>query len=206
MKNSILHKKEVPILSDLNAIEEVAQGKKKGKKESARALQTYFRNNYRTHISLSALADRKSHIMIRLNSLLISILIVFFKTIINLTPLAIVTGVIFLLTTLVSLIFAALAAKPHVTKYLTEDSSFSDAQNNIFFYGNFIGLDIDKYEEVVKSILDQPNLIYSNMIRDLYFLGLVLNKKFRLLNYSYSVFIGGLVITVVSFLIAIHTM
>ncbi|MEZ4934024.1 MAG: DUF5706 domain-containing protein [Saprospiraceae bacterium] len=204
MESSILHKKEVPILSDLN--EEIDKVKKKGKKESAKALQTYFRNNYRTHISLSALADRKSHIMIRLNSLLISILIVFFKTIINLTPLAIVTGVVFLVTTLISLIFAALAAKPHVTKNLTADSSFSEAQNNIFFYGNYIGLDIDKYEEVVKSIMDQPGLIYGNMIRDLYYLGLVLDKKFRLLNYSYSVFIGGLIMTVISFLIAIHTM
>ncbi len=44
------------------------------------------------------------------------------------------------------------------------------------------------------------------MIRDLYFLGLVLDKKFKLLNYSYSVFIGGLIITVISFLFAVHTL
>ncbi len=154
VENTINQPQEITIESDFiqdKNIESAIVGTGWKRKDAARALQTYFRNNYRTHISLSALADRKSHIMIRLNSLLISILIVFFKEIINLTPLAIFTGVFFLITTLISLIFSALAAKPHVTKNLSMSSSLEDAQKNIFFYGNFIGLDINRYEEVMDS-------------------------------------------------------
>ena len=209
MKNLDSSNKSTPLISLMSKVEEVEKEvaeKKWNKKDAARALQTYFRNNYRTHISLSALADRKSHIMIRLNSLLISILIVFFKGIISLTPAAIITGVIFLLTTLISLIFAAIAARPSVTKRVSAETSFEKAQKNIFFYGNYIGLELEQYEEVVESIINKPNLIYGNMIRDLYFLGKVLDKKFNLLQYSYNIFIVGLIITVISFLIAVHTL
>lgn len=86
--------------------------KKRRDRDRIRALQTYFRNSYRTHINLSGLADRKSNIMVRLNSLLISILLVFFKSIVSYSHAAIVTGVIFLVSALISLIFAALAARP----------------------------------------------------------------------------------------------
>ena len=197
---------EPALIAEPKRIEQIITHKKWSKKDSARALQTFFRNSYRTHISLSALADRKSHIMIRLNSLLISILIVFFKSIISLSSGAIITGVIFLVTTLVSLIFAAIAARPSITKNVTGSSSFEDAQKNIFFYGNFIGLKFEQYEEIIESILNKPNLIYGNMITDLYFLGKVLDRKFQLLRHSYNVFICGLILTVISFLITVIIM
>ena len=209
MKNkNVIHEdfQALSFITEEGKSDEIKAGKKKANRDLSKAIQTYFRNNYRTHISLSALADRKSHIMIRLNSLLISILIVFFKGIISQTPLAIITGVIFLITALLSLIFAAIAAKPHVTKNLTANSSMEEAQKNIFFYGNFISLDIEKYESIVESVLKKPELVYGNMIRDLYFLGKILDRKFKLLNYSYNVFIIGLIITVISFLIAVKTM
>ncbi len=194
------------IMAEPKEVEKIIADKKWGKKDSARALQTYFRNNYRTHINLSALADRKSNIMVRLNSLLISILIVFFKSIISLSPAAIITGVIFLVSALVSLIFSAMAARPSVTKNVSATARFEDAQRNIFFYGNYTGLELERYEEIVETILNKPELIYGNMIRDLYFLGKVLDRKFQLLKYSYNVFIGGLIVTVISFLITVVLM
>jgi hypothetical protein len=39
------------------------------------------------------------------------------------------------------------------------------------------------------------------MVRDLYFLGKVLDKKYRYLSISYTVFMVGFVTTVVSFLV-----
>lgn len=122
---------------DISVVEEEMPKKKSGKgfkkRDANRALQTYFRNSYRTHISLSALADRKSNIMVRLNSLLIGLLIVFFETIVSYNEAAIVTGVIFLVTALASLVFAALAARPHITSNIRPDADVEEAQRNIFF-------------------------------------------------------------------------
>ena len=39
------------------------------------AIQTYFRSNYRNHIHLSAIADRKAQMLISVNAILISVLI-----------------------------------------------------------------------------------------------------------------------------------
>ena len=184
-------------------IKEILKKKEKKGRRAEKALQTYFRNSYRTHINLSGLADRKSNIMVRLNSLLISILLVFFKSLVSYSPAAVVTGVIFLVTALISLIFAALAARPSVTQNVNEDSNLESLKNNLFFFGNYVHLDYDKYEEAMEAMLESVEDVYGNMIRDLYFLGKVLDTKFKLLRWSYNVFIWGLIVTVISFLFAL---
>ncbi|WNH08196.1 Pycsar system effector family protein [Thalassobellus suaedae] len=40
------------------------------------------------------------------------------------------------------------------------------------------------------------------MKKDLYFLGLVLNKKYKILRLTYSVFMIGIIISVIAFTIA----
>jgi Family of unknown function (DUF5706) len=44
--------------------------------------------------------------------------------------------------------------------------------------------------------------LYGNMTRDTYWLGKVLDKKYRLLTVSYNVFMLGFVATIVSYLVA----
>ena len=45
------------------------------KESPSRGTQTYFRTAYSNHIQLSSIADNKAHIMISVNSILISVLI-----------------------------------------------------------------------------------------------------------------------------------
>jgi len=45
--------------------------------------------------------------------------------------------------------------------------------------------------------------MYGNMTRDLYYLGKVLDKKYRLLTMSYNIFMVGFATTVLFFLIAL---
>ncbi|MEY3050333.1 MAG: hypothetical protein RLY31_118 [Bacteroidota bacterium] len=168
-------------------------------------METYIRNSYRTHISLSALADRKSNIMVRLNSVLIGLAIVFFKSFLDVNhPGTVVPVVIFLLTALVSMVFAALAARPHITRNKTvPGTAASDSRRNMFFYGNFVDLDLAEYEGNMRVLREQAEQMYDDMFRDIYFLGRVLDKKFRLLQYSYTIFIAGLVLSVGVFLLTL---
>jgi len=48
-------------------------------------------------------------------------------------------------------------------------------------------------------------LIYGNMVRDLYFLGKVLDQKYKYLAMSYDVFMVGFVVTVITFMITYLT-
>lgn len=52
------------------------------KKDARRALQTFFRRSFRVQMGMVSLADRKANILIRLNSLLISGMVIFYKNII----------------------------------------------------------------------------------------------------------------------------
>jgi hypothetical protein len=44
--------------------------------------------------------------------------------------------------------------------------------------------------------------IYNTMIKDLYFLGIVLERKYRLLRIAYNLFMIGIVVSVIAFIIA----
>jgi Family of unknown function (DUF5706) len=165
------------------------------------AIQTYFRSNYNNHIHLSAIADNKAHIMISVNSILLSVAIsvLTYHTYTDRNPLLVLPVVIFLVTGLTSLIFAVLSSRPRIQ---SAPPSREKGKTNWMFFGNFIHLSVDEYEQEVDQLLQDGAALYGNMTRDTYYLGKVLDKKYRLLTVSYNVFMLGFVATVVSYLVA----
>ena len=154
-------------------------------------------------MALSSLADRKSHIMIRLNSLLISILLVSFNFFTEHNISAVVAGAIFMTTSLSSLVLATLSASPHITRLNKHPEYGNQTRRNLFFFGNFVQMSLKEYEEAFAEMMDDRKLIYDNMSRDLYFLGKVLDKKFQYISWSYKIFVGGLVLAFLSFLVTL---
>ncbi len=173
------------------------------KKAPNRGVQTFFKSNYRNHINLSAIADNKANIMISVNSILISVLItaLSYRNIAETNPSVILPVVIFLITGMASLIFAVLSARPKVTSIISRHKPVEEIKKNIAFFGNFSSLDLDQYEDAMEEVLNDGNLLYGNMTRDLYYLGKVLDKKYRYLTVSYNTFMVGIVSTVITFLI-----
>ncbi|HMQ47421.1 MAG TPA: DUF5706 domain-containing protein [Saprospiraceae bacterium] len=170
-----------------------------------RGIQTYFRTNYRNHINLSAIADNKANIMISVNAILISVLITFlsYHNIGQTKPQIILPVLIFLVTGLASLIFAVLSARPKVTMLHVPGQAPQEVRKNILFFGNFVHLELPEYEEAMESLFNDSELLYGNMIRDTYYLGKVLDKKYRYLSVSYNVFMIGFIATVIAFLITL---
>lgn len=164
--------------------------------------QTFFRTNYRNHIELSAIADGKANIMISVNAILISVIIsiVSIRNMMETNPEVMMPVAIFLVTGLASLVFAVLSARPKVTSIINDSTPLNEAKRNLVFFGNFIHLKVDKYEEMVEEMFQDTELLYGNMTRDLYYLGKVLDKKYRFLSISYNIFMVGFVATVLFFL------
>ena len=175
--------------------------------DTARAIQTFFRANYRNHINLSAIADNKANIMISVNSILISVLITFlsYRNIGENNPAILLPVVIFIVAGAASLIFAVLSARPKVTMLNQKGQSPQELQRNIVFFGNFVHLDLDQYEAAMDAMFRSDELIYGNLTRDLYHLGKVLDKKYRYLSVSYTIFMIGFVTTVLTFLIILFS-
>ncbi len=179
---------------------ELAQSKAQPK----RGIETMFRSIYHMHINLSAIADNKANMMIHINSIIISVMMgivgakfSFLGTSFKQTQKMIIPVISLLVTGIFSIIFAILSAKPKITNKIASCNELQEAKNvNILFFGNFSNLTIEEFELQMKELMKSEDLLYGNMIKDLYYLGKVLTNKYRLLKYSYLCFMIGLIITV----------
>ncbi len=170
-----------------------------------RAIQTYFRTNYRNHINLSAIADNKANIMISVNAILLSVLIslLTYKNMTETNPMVLMAVIIFFITGLTSLIYAVLSARPKVTTINKNITDIHEIKKNLVFFGNYVHLEVEEYEQAIDAMFRDSELIYGNMTRDIYYLGKVLDKKYRYLTNSYNIFMVGFVATAITFIIAI---
>jgi hypothetical protein len=64
-------------------------------------------------------------------------------------------------------------------------------------------LPLENYVGEMEELRQDENLLYDNMSIDIYNLGLVLRKKYRLLKWSYGLFMAGLILAVASLIVVL---
>ena len=165
-----------------------------------RGVETLFRSSYRVNMDLSSLADAKANIMISINGLIVSILIASIAPKVDANPWLLIPTSIFLVGCVVSLVYAVLAARPRVQTNLVTLEQARQGRTNMLFFGNFSHIEQNEFVLVMKELMQDPDNLYEMMITDIYGVGSVLQKKYRLLRTSYSAFMVALVIGVVAFI------
>ncbi len=178
------------------------------KKRLGRGIETMYRATYRNHINLSSIADSKANMMISINAIIMSVIITivgsgftfagqeFYQHLRFTVPMTIL-----LVSALVSVIFAVLSARPNVTKKKVNEQKIKNKKSSILFFGNFSKIALPKFIENLAMFRRDQELLYDNMSIDMYYLGLVLTKKYKLLRYSYNIFMFGLILCVAAFLV-----
>ena len=63
-------------------------------------------------------------------------------------------------------------------------------------------MSFDNYKWGIDQIMDDKDYVYEALTRDLHSLGIVLARKYNLLRLTYTVFVVGLLLSVISFLLA----
>ena len=167
-----------------------------------RGVETMYRTTYRTHINLSSIADNKANIMLSINAIVISIALPQLLPLLEDTPYLLVPTLLLLFVCITSIVLATLSTRPKITegKFTREDIEKRTA--NLLFFGNFYEMSFDDYHWGMMEMLRDQDFLYSSMTKDLYFLGVVLAKKYRYLSYCYGVFMYGMIATVIAFTIA----
>lgn len=173
----------------------------KWKKNLTRGVETMFRTSYRVHMDLSSLADTKANIMISINGIIISIIIASISPKIDTNPWLLIPTSVLLLACLASIVFAVLSARPRVSSEQVTLDDVRGRRANILFFGHFVSLSRDEYVEGMTELLVQPEELYAQMMRDIYGLGNVLQRKFALLRISYTIFMFGLSIGILLFIV-----
>jgi predicted metal-dependent HD superfamily phosphohydrolase len=179
--------------------------KKREKEEKPeRGIDTLFRITLGNHTRLSGIADSKANILLSVNAIIISIAL---STIIPKLDSPknahlVVPVFIMLISSVVTIVFAILSTRPKVTKGIFTKQDIEEKKVNLLFFGNFYKMPLEEYEWAMNEMMKDREYLYNSMIKDLYFLGLVLEKKYRLLRIAYNLFMIGIVLTVISFAIA----
>lgn len=166
-----------------------------------RGIQTLFRTTSRNHYTLNQMMDRKANIMISINAILLSLIIS--RTIGGLDTYCIhnLPILILLLFAMASMIFAVMAITPFKTQGTFTESEIREKKGNLLYYGNFHSMNLRDFEWGMLEMLSDGDFLYSTMIRDLYFLGETLHKKSRMIRMSLGMFILGVIISTIIFVI-----
>lgn len=176
--------------------------KKEKEKKPERGVETMFRTTSTNHIRLSSMADSKANIMISVNAIIISVLLSVLLRKLEDYPNFILPAIIFLGTSVTTIVFSVLATRPNVTSGRFTDLDIRSKKANLLFFGNFHQMTYQEYEEGMETIMKNGEYLYSNMIHDIYNLGVVLGRKYRLLRLAYNTFMYGIVASVLAFIIA----
>lgn len=171
----------------------------RGGRAPGRGVETMFRSAYRNHINLSSIADSKANIMISINAILMSIIISYVGSRIGTQSWMLVPSTTLLVTSLVAIIFAILSARPNVTSDEPTLPDVREKKANLLFFGNFVKMPRDRFLDGIHELMEETDMVYDQMALDLYGLGQVLQKKYRLLWISYTVFMAGLALSVILF-------
>jgi hypothetical protein len=179
--------------------------KKKEKEEKPdRGIDTLFRITLSNHIRLSGIADSKANILLSVNAIIISIAL---STIIPKLDSPknahlVIPVFILLISSVITIVFAILSTRPKVTRGVFTKQDIEDKKVNLLFFGNFYKMPLQEYEWAMNIMMKDREYLYNSMIKDLYYLGLVLEKKYRLLRIAYNLFMIGIIVSVIAFVIA----
>ncbi len=177
---------------------------KKVQKAPERGVETMFRVALRNHITLSDIADTKANILLSVNAIIISM------TLSTLIPkldnptnhYLIIPSLIFVLFTVASIILSIMATRPNVTQGKFTKEDVANKKVNLLFFGNFHQMNLPDFEWAMQEMMQDRDYLYGSLTKDLYFLGLVLNRKYKLLRVTYTVFMIGIIVSVLAFAVA----
>jgi hypothetical protein len=191
---------------------------------SAKGVETMFRNAYRAELEIITLAATKANIMISLNGFIASALMISGAFIYASSPEFLLPATVFLFTSAASIYFALLAASPDMENipggiltwlkavfrreaslrdfktYARPKHDFVDGESNILIYEERVKLSKADYWERMRTLLNDQEDVYAKMSDQLYWLGQMASKKFKLLKASYSAFRWGLIFSVLTFI------
>lgn len=178
----------------------------KEKMEIGRGVETLFRVTFSNQIHLIQIADNKANSIITINTLVITLFMGLsgYGTIsekINLRSMNVIIPVILLMIScLLSIIFALIAAQPRIIKS-KKNTQEVPLNNSLLFFGSIQDRNLDAYLADMDKLTHSPDSVYHALEIEIYYQSKVLNRKYRLLRIAFLVFSYGFVGSVIVFLV-----
>ncbi len=175
--------------------------------QPGRGIETMFRITSGNNQRLSDMADNKAHILITVNSIILSAIISLLLR--KLEDSSFLTYPTFALLgiSVVTIVVSILATRPSIPSGIFTKQDIDEKKVNLLFFGNFYKMDLQDYSEGMRKVMSDSDFLYGTLIKDIYSQGVVLGRKYRLLRVAYNIFMFGLIISMLGFIAVfiIHT-
>jgi predicted metal-dependent HD superfamily phosphohydrolase len=169
----------------------------------AKGIQTMLRLTSDNHLELSGMADGKANILISVNSIIISVILTVLLRRLEVDTYLIIPTILFLLFSVVTIVIAILATRPKVSEGRFNQQDVITKKTNLLFFGNFYKATLEEYERAMRVMMSDTDYLYGSLIKDIYFLGVVLGRKYRLIRLAYNIFMVGIIVSVIAFTVAV---
>jgi|SRR5687768_1832165 len=203
------------LVEELTQLDTKSEGKEKGKSSkektsnemkvntiaTSKSAQTQFKTALRNHIDLSSIADNKANIMLSVNAVIITFTLPLLGAEIAENKILLFPTIMLLSVCLVAMIYATLATRPIPMKGYSSMESILQKKSNLFFFGNYFNMSFDEYEKGMNATVGDDDILDTTIMRDLFFLGKTLGNKYRYLRRCYTIFMYGIIVTVISFVL-----
>jgi predicted metal-dependent HD superfamily phosphohydrolase len=207
LKHKVYHDEEPTAITmehkhKSNHHDHVKEEKIEIKERPERGAETMFRISSNNHSRLSQLADNKAHILITVNSIILSAVISLVLRKLTNNEFLVIPSFILLLVSVTTMVFAILATRPTIPRGVFSPEEVAEKKVNLLFFGNFFKMSLEAYRDAMQEVMRDRDLLFDNLIRDVYSQGVVLGRKYELLRIAYNVFMYGLIVAVIAFIIA----
>lgn len=167
-----------------------------------RGIETMFRTTSHNHIMLSQMVDSKASILITINSIILSLIVSVLIRKLEENSYLLIPTVLLISVCLATMVFSILASRPNVSSGKFKREDIKNKRTNLLFFGNFHAMNVEDYEWGMKEMMKDADYLYGSLIKDIYYLGKVLGRKYRFLRIAYSIFMYGFALAILSFIIA----
>ncbi|TFF39163.1 Pycsar system effector family protein [Mucilaginibacter psychrotolerans] len=192
----------VPVVTDHKAVKKNKDKDNEKMEEPKKGIETMFRITSSNHQRLSDMADNKAHIMITVNSIILSAIISLVLRRLSENEFLVIPTFILLSISLLAITFSILATRPSIPAGVFTREDVDKKTVNLLFFGNFYKATLEEYTYGMEKMMDDKDFLYGSLIRDVYAQGVVLGKKYRLLRIAYNIFMFGLIVSVLAFIVS----
>ncbi|HEX8278292.1 MAG TPA: Pycsar system effector family protein, partial [Segetibacter sp.] len=140
----------------------------KQQKKPTRGIETMFRISSANSQKISSMADNKAHIMISVNSIIISVVVGLLVGRLNENRNLIIPTIILLIVNVTTIIYSILATRPKVHKGFFTNEQVERKSVNLLFYGSFYNMDLKEFDSGMRQMMNDREFLYGSLIKDIY--------------------------------------
>lgn len=197
-KTVVIEEENEPAVGTLSGLEKDKSGL------MSKGIQTMLRLTSENHLKLSEMADHKANILISVNAIIISVILSVLLRKLQEEPALKIPTIIFLTMSVATIVISILATRPKMAggEFTVED--IKKKKTNLLFFGNFYKATYEQYNAAMREMMLDTDYLYGSLIKDIYYLGIVLGRKYKLIRLAYNIFMVGIIVSVLAFAIGAY--